>query len=477
MIRPLGLTFYPSQLGVLKDDHRIKVVFGGERAGKSFIVSADFTSRVPWGYLYWLVGPDYYQPRKEFEYISQFLWDLGAIRSRNDVSTPKEGSWELKTKSGQIVKTRTAADVRKLASDPVDGVLLCEAGQMSYATFLKLRGRISETRGFMIASGTFESSYDWFANIHHQWWQDPAFAEGAVFKLPTWENIFIFPGGRQDPEILDLERAYKKIPGYFEEKCGATPAPPLGVIFRRFNFLRHISDDARYNPHLPVYLGVDPGDGGPSPYVVAACQFVPDSTPDPKDPIDFCNVIDVLYLPGAQFEHVSALIKKAPWYPSIVGGAIDVETPGDYKRWRTILGIPLQREKIRVIEGERRLHSFLSYDEHPEERVRDGLDLPPSYTQPKPPHLRFSPNVPDDALREFMQYRSPIDTLEQLQEKPSTSTRLRRGPEHLLKALWYLLIARYGPVKGPKQPLPFVRDEWSYVRDAYANRPVPAHYI
>lgn len=455
---------YPGQWRVVTDDHRIRIVAGGERGGKSFVSATDLVTRIPWGREFWLIGPDYYLPRAEFEYIEEFLWKLGAISGRLSVSKPKEGSWRLVTKSGQLIVTRTSADVRKLAARPVDGIILCEAGQQSYDTYLKAIGRVSEPRGFVLASGTFESSYDWYAQTHAEWMEDPDGAEGVAYSLPTWDNTFIFPGGRDDPEIRRLERLYASIPGYFEEKCGAKPAPPLGVVFREFSWRSHVREEVLFSDRLPVYLAIDPGHGGASAYTIAACQFVPDPvwyTPmgeqryhAPEDPIDFCHVIDVIYAPGASFEDIFPMAQERVWWENVAGGAIDCEAPDERKRWNRFGGVVLSSKKVMVRDGERRLHSFLHWDK----------------TNPlSKPHLLFSPEVPPRALREFFQYRSSVDSIEGLDARPSAAARSRKGPEHLLKALWYLLIARYGPVKTPKMPGTFVRPGWSKLKWSVQN--------
>lgn len=458
ILSALGIRLSSKQLDVVRDSHRIRLVAGGERGGKSFVSSVDLVTRLPWGREFWLIGPDYYLPRAEFEYIESFLGKLGAIRGKRFVSKPKEGSWRLETKSGQVIITRTSADVRKLAARPIDGIVLCEAGQQSYDVLLKSIGRVSETRGWILASGTFESSFDWYANTFREWQETPETSEGRAYSLPTWENLFKFPGGREDPEILRMERLYEGIPGYFMEKCGAVPAPPLGVIFREFSHRVHISEEASFDARLPVYLGIDPAHGGPSAYAIVACQFVASRNPRPGDLIDVCHVIDILYVPAGDFDIVSPLVASREWFPMVIGGAIDVEAPDERKRWRRYLGVNLIAKKVRILEGERRLHTFLRRT--PGEMSQG---LPPSVASS---HLLFAPTVAEVALREFSLYRSPLQSPEEIEGKPPTTAKSRRGPEHMLKALWYLLYARYGPVRAIRKSAPHVRGAWSRLREA-----------
>ena len=451
---------YTGQWDIVKCDTRLRIAAGGERAGKSFISALDLTSRLPWGREFWIVGPDYYLPRAEFEYIQTFLWGLGAIRSKVDINTPKEGSWSLVTKSGQLVVTRTSSDVRKLAARSVSGILMVEAGQQDYSVLLKCIGRVSQERGWILASGTFESSFDWFALTFAEWQNAPEVADGVAFSLPTWDNVYEFPGGREDPEILNLEKLYEAIPGYFMEKCGAVPAPPLGVIFRAFSFVHNVRDEVRFNENLPVYLGIDPAHGGPGAYAIAAVQFVADpgiqealvTGTEVADPIDVAHVVDVIYVPGAAFEDILPIVRNKAWIEHVIGGAIDVESPDERKRWRRFLGIPLVAKKVPILEGERRLQTFL--------HRRGG----------KFPHLLFSTDCPAVALKEFVKYRSAVTEPEDLAHRPPTAAKQRRGPEHLLKALWYLLYARYGPVKPAPLRGSYVRATWRRLQDAFTGR-------
>ena len=415
---------------------------GGERSGKSFVTAVDFISRMMWGKLFWIVGPDYDLPRREFGYIKDFLYQLGAISSKKDVSEPREGRQTLVTKAGQTVTTRTAADLKKLAADPVDGIIVTEASQCDFGVVFKALGRVSEPRGFVVLEGTFERSEKWYAELYEEFKEPPGSMNpmaGQSFTLPTWSNSFIFPGGRNDPEIVRLESAYSKIPGLFNERVAAIPSSPVGVIFKQFRLTRHISKDVGFRPTLPVYLGIDPADGGPSAYAILACQFFPRpeaqraadfGEPEP-DPNVWCNVIDAIYVPFATVEDVLPMCAARPWWPNVAGGAIDVESPGERKRWAMLANITLSARKVPVREGENRLHTFLNYDE-------DDLSARPC--------LQLSEDVPEAVVNEFSLYRSPVSSPAEMAEKSTTASKRRMGPDHALNALWYLLYARCGPV-------------------------------
>ena len=89
---------------------RLKLVAGGERAGKSRSSAMEMVSWIfqnPHG-LFWIVGPDYDQCHAEFDYITEALEALGLL-DRSSISIPKVGSWTLKTTFGGEINTRTSA--------------------------------------------------------------------------------------------------------------------------------------------------------------------------------------------------------------------------------------------------------------------------------------------------------------------------------------------------------------------------------
>jgi hypothetical protein len=61
------------------EERRHKVVTGGEQAGKSFSAAMEMMSKLFWGELFWIVGPDYSQTRAEFNYLERWCTQLGLL--------------------------------------------------------------------------------------------------------------------------------------------------------------------------------------------------------------------------------------------------------------------------------------------------------------------------------------------------------------------------------------------------------------
>jgi len=336
------LGYYPSieQRAVHDSTARVRLVAGGERGGKSYSSALDLVSRFYEGSLYWLVAADYERTRAEYDYICHCLDKLGwAYRATNHIDPG-----EIEVAGGFRIVTKSARDPRKLAMEAPDGILGCEASQLDYETYLRLRGRIAEKRGWMLLSGTFESSLGWYPELFNRW-QAPNQEMGESFSLPSWSNLAIYPGGRQDPEILALEvlHSYE----WFMERCGGIPAPPKGRVFSEFSNAIHTGTDKnfQFDPTLPVYLWVDPGYA--HYYAVLAVQKKGDSI----------YVLDEIYEHNLVTEEMVTIAKQKPWWQFVVGGAIDIggtqhqAMPSVAEAWLKLSGVLLRSQKVRIQDG------------------------------------------------------------------------------------------------------------------------------
>lgn len=262
------------------DEHRVCQLLGGERGGKSML--AAFLMMVSMSPEeegeYWIVGPDYNQSRPEFKYLYDWLNDAGMVA---EVSMPasETSPWSMKTIWGAKVRTRSGADTQKLASFKVSGVIMAEAAQQIYEGYLKLLGRISETGGFLILAGTLEKGLPWYAQLFERW-QGSNLYKAMSFSLPTWSNREVYPGGRDDPKIQQLESEFP--PDLFMERFGAVPQRKVGIVLDTFDMKTQVVP-LKVNPELPVELAIDPGQ-----HTYAALFVQYDGM--------VCNVLDRVYV-------------------------------------------------------------------------------------------------------------------------------------------------------------------------------------
>lgn len=293
--------------------NRFFLICGGERAGKSITsVAALFMLIDPndaGEYTYWIVGPDYAQARAEFEYIHKALDSLGAV---DKVSMPetKTQPWILHSEIGEwkgTFETRTSSDVTKLASFTVHGVLMVEAAQQTNDVWLKLRGRVAETRGFILLSGTLENGLPWYSDMMERWLAANN-ESGAAFSLPTWSNTAVFPGGMDDPEIQALKRTYP--PDLFDERFGAKPRKKRGLVIPEFDFRKNVKE-LQFNETLPVELFIDPAQ---HTYAVWFAQ----------QQGQYTCIFDAVYEHGLTVFQVITLARQSKYWKYVKGGVIDV---------------------------------------------------------------------------------------------------------------------------------------------------------
>lgn len=413
----VGYVPSPEQRAAHLDEHRLRLVAGGERAGKSFSAAMElFPHAIGFKGLFWIVAPDYEQARHEFDYVLTALNAVGAVKSS---SYPKVGQCQIETVFGGKIITKSADDVRKLAGAAPDGILLCEAAQCDYGVWLKLRGRLTEKRGWLWASGTFEGSLGWYPELWKRWQADNP-EGGKSFSIPTWANLAIFPGGRNDPEIKVLEATLPA--DMFLERCAAVPCPPEGLVFREFSFETHVTSLVGYDPALPVELAIDPGFAGA--YAVVAVQQ--------RGPLVYA--IDEVYAKQQVAEQVIQTCKARPWWAKVAGGVIDVAGRQHHAQksqveiWRELAGLYLRAQPVPIVDGIARLRTFLV-----DPASADGR-----------PRLLFAPGL-KETLGEFGKYRYPKDA----ESRPVSEEPIDRD-NHAIKALCYWLYDKYGPVAPRK---------------------------
>jgi len=134
---------------------RIRIVAGGERSGKSKSSAADLTTRLFFGQLFWLVAADYERTKMEFTYLQDYLASMGIRFQATKQVDPGEILVLDDTGKGVVFRivTKSAKDPRKLAYEAPDGILVCEASQIDFETYLRLMGRLAEKRGWLLMSG------------------------------------------------------------------------------------------------------------------------------------------------------------------------------------------------------------------------------------------------------------------------------------------------------------------------------------
>lgn len=306
-------------------DHpaRIRQLSGGARLGKSLFIAAE---AIPWAFhssLIWLLGPDYSQTRQEFLYIVEGLVSIGATNaSMISIPATKSVAGSLETMWGCQIETLTTQDPEKIASKAPDIIFMCEPGQIQDGIFDRTLERLTTKRGGLVLAGTFEeNSYMWFQDNWLKWRKWPNESDGKSFSVPMWENTYTFPGGRNDPEIRQLEAALPK--DVFLRRIAGIPTPSRKLIIG--DVWRPINSDGSPNQvgfHAfdrtkPVSLCIDPGWGSDSYYYVGAIQWEWDGEKE------IYKVVDEVALQHHTHNQVIQECMKKSWWGNIKDAIVE----------------------------------------------------------------------------------------------------------------------------------------------------------
>jgi len=331
---------------------RVKLVAGGERAGKSRWTAEEMVTWCAWPKRsggFWIVGPSYELARPEFLHLAPALLRLNLLES-SAISMPLKGPCRMRTRLGVQIQTRTSRDVETLAGEAPDGIAMVEAAQQSYESFLRLRGRVAETRGPLILSGTFEGSLGWYPELWKAW-QSDNLDEGRSFSIPSWANHTVYPLGRNDPEIRALEATFPA--DVFKERFGAVPCPPATLVFKEFSHVSHVKP-CPLDKKLPLQLWIDPGYA--HHYAVQAVQ------------IDYYgNVlhIDEIWRTGLVTSEMIQIARRREWWPKVqfavmcMGGRQHQAMESPAEVWQQDAGIPVFSEPVPIADGIERHRTYL----------------------------------------------------------------------------------------------------------------------
>ena len=418
----VGFDPTPEQAAILGDSHRVKLVAGGERAGKSRVAGAYALPRTLDADLIWLIAADYRLSLAEFGYIHDDLVNLGML-AKASIPQNEYQPRSLMTKWGCEVRTLTAADESKIGMLAPDGVILAEAANLSYSIYLRVRARVAEKRGWVFMEGTFEKAEDWYVELWEDW-KGGTDEDEISFSLPTWSNRAIFPGGFDDPEIQALKRLLSDT--RFYERHGGIPSPPSTAVFPEFRHEHHVGLYP-YDPNRPVELAIDPGYAGA--YAVVALQWDNART----------YAIDAIYEQGKGTPEIIKIARERPWWPAVNpkrGGVIDIAGKqhqgmrSHVEMWAEHpsnggAGIYLQSIYVPIEDGIERYRSFLN------DPVTGN------------PRLFYNADTTGPAVKEHKLYRYPEDKAGRAQrERPIDRD------NHAIKAVTYWLVSRYGFVKS-----------------------------
>jgi hypothetical protein len=207
----------------------------------------------------WIVGPNYTDCEKEFRVVFDTFKSLGVDRlSSKFTNNVENGNMHITTNWGFDLECRSAQHPESLVGEGLDFVLMVEAGRHHRRTWAQyIRPALSDKRGWSIHSGVPEGTSQ-ESLLYHLWkrGQDPRNAAWQSYRMPSWTNNIIFPGGRNDPEILEAEQDLT--PEEFDRQYGALFVEKVGRVMQEWDDDLHVKK-LQYNPNWPLYLAIDYG--------------------------------------------------------------------------------------------------------------------------------------------------------------------------------------------------------------------------
>jgi len=205
---------------------------------------------------YWIVGPNYTDSEKEFRVLWEVMRRLKMPLDKPGSYYDPKGNMSVSLWGGRfIAHAKSGKHPDSLVGEGLHGVIMGEAAKMKERIWVKsVRPMLTDFQGWSLWNSTPEGR-----NYFHRLWQrgqDPADTEWASWRQASWVNPYVFPLGKDDPEIksqrADLgEESFKQ-----EIECSFTEF--VGQVFKDWDEEVHVRD-LGYNPGLPVYIATDYG--------------------------------------------------------------------------------------------------------------------------------------------------------------------------------------------------------------------------
>lgn len=273
----IGYSPHSGQLHYHTSDARFRVAVCGRRYGKSTMSARDLQPKLfqprKW---FWIAGPTYDLGEKEFRVIwDDLMIGKGLLNDKRikRAYNVKGGTMYLEFPWRTRLEVRSAQHPESLVGEGLDGVIMAEAAKHKRETWDRyIRPALADKRGF----GDFTTTPEGQNWLYTMWrlGQNPDFPEYESWRMPSWENDRVYPGGRTDPEILLLERTLSEED--FAQEIAASFTAFKGKIYSEWDESLHVKK-IEFNPEWPNYIAWDWGFVNP----LAAIEF----QVDPQDNI------------------------------------------------------------------------------------------------------------------------------------------------------------------------------------------------
>lgn len=370
LYKKIGWEPHSGQRAVICSHCRSKVVAAGRRFGKSEIgghklYQEALNTRLVKTHLenigkrreFWIVGPSYTDSEKEF----RILWnELDKTIGKDNFDRPGSyndphgGSMHLSLWDGRFqVHAKSEKHPDSLVGEGLSGAVFAEAAKLKERTYNKLiRPTLADFNGWSLFTSTPEGK-NWFYELWKRG-QDPNRPDWASWRMPSWMNPFVYPGGASDAAIANLRAAlanremidhaaFRRLgidpeigemvadltEESFNQEVAADFTEFVGRVFKGFDEEVHVGD-FQYDPGWSTYGAVDYGFTNPNVWLLVQI-----------DPFgERIRVLDEVYERGLTADEFAEEIKGRGLCPGSVKSFYpDPASPGDSRTLEQVLKI------------------------------------------------------------------------------------------------------------------------------------------
>ena len=238
-------------------DARFRTACCGRRWGKSVWAGKELTYKmfVPES-INWIVSPEYSVGEKEFRVVWKDFEKLGLLKRCKRMYNVKQGNMLIHFKDlDSLLEVKSEQRPTSLVGEKLDHVTFSEAAKLNRSTWeMYVRPALQDVRGSADFPSTPEG-FNWYEGLFRLG-QDPEYTDYESWRFPSWTNAIVFPGGREDPEILEVEKRVS--PQYFAQEIGAEFTSFEGMIYPEFSEKTHVKE-FDYNPAWRNWWALDFG--------------------------------------------------------------------------------------------------------------------------------------------------------------------------------------------------------------------------
>jgi Phage terminase large subunit len=248
------LKLHAGQRLVFNDKHRVKVVVAGRRWGKTQLAKSLICKAMchpKWRI--WYVAPSYAMARS-------ILWDeLKESIPPGWIVSINETRMSIKLRNKTLIELKGADNPDSLRGVGLHFLVIDEAQDIKEQTWTKvLRPTLASTRGDAIIIGT-PKSFNWLYELYMLGKRGEIYDDGKgrirrnhwkSWQFPTITSPFI------PKEEIEAARADMD-PRSFRQEFEASFETMSGRVYYAFDRAVHISNECRFNPKLPIWIGQD----------------------------------------------------------------------------------------------------------------------------------------------------------------------------------------------------------------------------